>query len=419
MSQSATVAVPVNKLVRITQSLTFFSDWALPELKSVASCCQTLECKAPTRIIKLNGLEPYAYFLVQGSVTLKGARGEVRTISVGEPDAGYPIAHQRPSPYEVIAAKGSELLRIEGSKLRSHQAQHKPARFFSEQEVEGLEWINHPLVNRLIQQARNGNLALPAMPGIALRVRKALEKDDFRLEEIATIISADPAIVARLLNVANSVFYRCDRPCDSVKAALQRLGVSKALQIVMSLATRDLFVVKNLKLKELTIRSWRHALDIASLCAVLARHTPGLQGETALLVGLLHEIGSLPLLRAAASYPDLLTQPETLQDMVSRLKPELSSMVLKQWGFESEYITAAQHQNDWFRDHEGEADYTDILIIAHMHALVGQRAELKLPRIDEVPAFQKLALGQLTPELSLSVLDEAKAQIQELKALLV
>ena len=156
---------------------------------------------------------------MKGSVTLESSRGDLRTINAGDPDAGYPISHVRPSPYEVIAAEGSELLRIEGSKLRSHQAQHKPARFFADEEVAGLEWIGHPLVNRLIQQARNGNLALPAMPGIALRVRKSLEKDDFRLEEIATIISADPAIVARLLNVANSVFYRCDRSCDSVKAA--------------------------------------------------------------------------------------------------------------------------------------------------------------------------------------------------------
>ena len=138
MSQSAMVAVPVNTLCRITQSLAFFSDWTVPELKSVASCCQTLKCTSPTRIIKLNGLEPYAYFLVKGSVTLETARGDVRTIHANDADAGYPIAHIRPSPYEVIAAQGSELLRIEGSKLRSHQAQHKPARLFAEEEVIGL-----------------------------------------------------------------------------------------------------------------------------------------------------------------------------------------------------------------------------------------------------------------------------------------
>jgi hypothetical protein len=58
------------------------------------------------------------------------------------------------------------------------------------------------------------------------------------------------------------------------------------------------------------------------------------------------------------------------------------------------------------------------LQIAHLHGLVQQRSELQLPRIDEIPAFHKLALGQLTPHLSLQVLEEARQQIDELKSLL-
>lgn len=418
MSQTSAVSVPPSTLCRMTQGLAYFNDWSVPEIRSIAPCSRLIKLTTAARIMKLNGLEPFAYFLVKGAVMVESPAGESRTIAVGDPDAGYPIAHVRPCPYDVMATEGSELLRIEASKLRSHEVQRKPARLFAEDEVVGLDWIDHPLVSRLIQQARNGHLALPAMPGIALRVRKALENDDFRLQDIVAIISADPAIVARLLSVANSVLFRGHEPCESVKASLQRLGVNKAQQIVMSLATRDLFVVKDVKLKELMLRRWRHAIEIASLCAVLARLTPGLQSESALLVGLLHEIGALPLLRAAASYPDLLAQSHTLGDMLTRLTPELSAMVLEQWGFDPEFITAAQHQNHWFREHEGPADYTDVLILAHLHAMVRQRTELKLPRIDEVPAFHKLAEGQLTPDLSLQVLDEAKAQIQELKTLL-
>ena len=52
-------------------------------------------------------------------------------------------------------------------------------------------------------------------------------------------------------------------------------------------------------------------------------------------------------------------------------------------------------------------------------ALPVQPGTLKrLPRIDETPAFQKLGLGQLSPKLSLVVLDQAKAQIAELRSLL-
>jgi hypothetical protein len=38
--------------------------------------------------------------------------------------------------------------------------------------------------------------------------------------------------------------------------------------------------------------------------------------------------------------------------------------------------------------------------------------------MDEVPAFDKLALGQLSPRMSLAVIDEAKQEIDELRSMI-
>lgn len=37
----------------------------------------------------------------------------------------------------------------------------------------------------------------------------------------------------------------------------------------------------------------------------------------------------------------------------------------------------------------------------------------EIPKLDKVPAFSKLALGKLTPELSIQVLEQAKKQVRE------
>jgi hypothetical protein len=42
----------------------------------------------------------------------------------------------------------------------------------------------------------------------------------------------------------------------------------------------------------------------------------------------------------------------------------------------------------------------------------------RLPRLDLVPAFHKLALGKLTPRHSIQILDNAKDQIREMRELL-
>jgi HD-like signal output (HDOD) protein len=166
------------------------------------------------------------------------------------------------------------------------------------------------------------------------------------------------------------------------------------------------------------LRSWRHAIDIASLAGVLARLTPGLDGDRGLLVGLLHEIGALPILGLAAGFPDLADQPLVLDDILTALAPEVSAAVLAQWGMAEPFREAALQQSHWFRDHEGGPDYTDAVVVAHLHLMVRERSFHRLPRIDETPAFGKLAVGMLSPQLSLLVLDEARSQIQELKALL-
>lgn len=418
MNQASVVPIQVGSLRRLTRALPYFSDWSGSQLKSIETACRAVMVTTPTMLLQLNGLEPFAYFLLRGDVQLQDGAGTIRTLRAGETDAGFPLTRQKDRPLQLTALPGAELLRIETSKLRSHQVRRKPARYCIPDDAPDAPWRGHPLVVELIHQAETGSLALPAIPGIALRVQRALAKDATRTDEIVAIISADPAITARLLKVANSAFFGMHTQCETVKAALLRLGMEKSRNLVTSLLLRDLFSSRHAALKKLMLQRWRHAIDIAALCAVLARLTPGLQPERAMLVGLLHEIGALPIIRLAESHPDLLADSATLLDILTHLTPELSAMALEGWGFEPEFITAAQHQHQWFRDHEGTADYTDVLQIAHLHGLVHQRAELQLPRIDEIPAFHKLALGQLTPHLSLQVLEEARQQIDELKSLL-
>lgn len=421
MRQSAALPVHIGTLHRLVQTLPYFVDWTIPQLKVIVPACAVIRIAEPVLLQRCNGLEPFTYFLLKGSVHLSEADGSTRVIEAGDLDAGFPIAQLRPGRCDVEAQADAELLRVESSKLRSQQHRRNPRVYFAsvaEEETEA-NWRTLPLVRQLLQQGREGTLTLPAIPGIALRVRRTMAQENYRLEDITAIVTADPAIVARLLKVANSALFASHGHCDSVKSALSRLGALKTQQIVMSLLARDLFVAKHPVLKNLMLQRWRHAVDIAAICAVLARMTPGLQSERALLVGLLHEIGVLPILRMAEAYPDLVSDQAQLEQVLEHLTPELSAMIMEQWQFDEDFRTAALNQNQWFREHDGAADYTDILTIAHLHAHVRERVALQLPRIDETPAFEKLAMGKLTPNLSLFVLEEARAHIQELKTLLM
>jgi len=80
-------------------------------------------------------------------------------------------------------------------------------------------------------------------------------------------------------------------------------------------------------------------------------------------------------------------------------------------------IEVAKGAENWMRNDSPKADLADIINIAHLHNYIGTEKQKTVPMIDQVPAFTKLALGKLTPELSISVLKESNSQIEQIKSI--
>lgn len=410
-------ALQPGTLKRLLESHPFFADWDNERYKRIAPHTHLLELAPGSTLRSLGEISPFTSFLLQGELQLTADSGAQRTICAGDLDAGFPIANLRPSAYQVVTRQTSRLLQIESSRLKQPQPAPK-SRFLVTRKVQAGSWQSHPLVTELARALNSGTLQVPPLPGIAVKVRRAIAREDVAMADVATIISADPAIAGRLIAVANSAVFGAASSVDSVQGALVRMGLQRAQNIVISLATRNLYVARTPLIKDQLLRCWRHAIDIGSLAAVLGDLTPGLDEGVGMLIGLLHEIGAVPVLLAARDYPDLAQTPGVLADILEAMVPTISQKILKDWDFGEEFLGAAAEAESWWHEHEGDADYTDALIVAHLHALVKDREFKRLPRIDETPAFQKLALGQLGPALSLQVLDQAKAQIAELRSLL-
>jgi len=85
-------------------------------------------------------------------------------------------------------------------------------------------------VNELIQDLESGQLQLPTLPEVALRVRDVVDDEDANASQIAEIIAQDAALSARLIQVANLQSHiDTDHPLGQVDwggvSAFQRLGL--------------------------------------------------------------------------------------------------------------------------------------------------------------------------------------------------
>ncbi len=414
-----TLASPVRigTLLRVAGPLAYYRGWQTDDFRAIEPHAHIVAIESGDELLDVGQIDPYDYFLIEGALTLEAAGSRPRKLTAGELDAGFPVAHLRPSRYRVRAQTPCRLLRVEQSRVKRARS-GRPARFRVDETAVDGSFRQHQLVEDFMGELKAGRIQLPSLPRIAVKIRRAVAADDFDMGKLATIIGADPAIAARLIQVANSAVFRGESKVDSLKAALVRLGVERSQNMVTSLAMRGLYQADHAHIRDRMLKAWQHAVEIAATAAVLARLSPGLGEDRALLVGLVHEIGAVPLLKMAGDYLDLEETPGLIDEIVRALTPEVSRVILERWEFPKGFTEAALEASNWYYDSAGKPTYTDLIVVAHLHTLVRRREFEKLPRIDETPAFAKLAVGVLSPQLSLLVLDEARTKIQELRTLL-
>lgn len=265
---------------------------------------------------------------------------------------------------------------------------------------------------------QEGKCELPSMPDLAVRIGLAIDDPNTENEDIARIIQSDPALTARILSVVNSAAFGAIQQITDLNQAVARLGRQQIRSLVFSCIVKGLFRTDSKALQSRMRELWEHSCHVAAVSQALARHTPGLSPERAMLAGLVHDIGIIPILGEARNHPLLLNQLTLLDQAITNLRSEVGALALRQWQLEGDLSEIALHAEDWFRCSNALPTYVDVVQLAQLHTYIGTARMQELPRIDDIPAFHKLMVGGLTPRRSLAILDEADKEIQEVRRLL-
>lgn len=189
--------------------------------------------------------------------------------------------------------------------------------------------------NDLVADIRTNRVILPALPEIALKTRKLLEDRNVTTSQIARVIGADAVLTTRLLRVVNSPLYRTQDPIEDVRTAITRLGNSNVRSVVTSLAMEQLYQSKlasPLK-RKLLARNWEHSVHVAALSYIIADNYTPLNADEAMLAGLVHNIGELPILEYAELLPDIAADETALNRLLEVLHTRVGALVLGSWKF--------------------------------------------------------------------------------------
>lgn len=266
------------------------------------------------------------------------------------------------------------------------------------------------LLQRIIDDAKSGRLRLPSLPDVTAKVRAAVNDPRRSAGDVARVVQFDPALAARLIRIANSPLYRGARRFDNCHSAITRLGLATTRNLVVGLTLGHMFQARTATVRERLQRTWRHSCRVAAISSVLARLTPGADPDRALLAGLVHDIGVLPLLQYVESLPtdDSAVRIDTL---VARLAAPLGTFVLKTWQFDPDLAAIPGQVEDWGRDSGPRVDYGDIVQVAHVHSRFGVQDGHAGPSLPELKSFRKFNISRLGPGGSLELLEQSQQEI--------
>ena len=203
------------------------------------------------------------------------------------------------------------------------------------------------------------DIQLPSLPEVTLRALEACHQEE-SYRRISDIVSADTALVTRVLALANSALYGPTAQIRSIDQALLRLGTRRFHTLVLTAALRQILYELGADQWQQLRDFWRHSLTTALTARALATLTRYPEPNQAFMLGMLHNVGELIALK---------TPPGETQQFYFDHQSDIAAELVSSWGLGPMAVDAMRYQ---------QAMPTEIRDAGHLVKLISLATRLAL-----------------------------------------
>lgn len=154
--------------------------------------------------------------------------------------------------------------------------------------------LRQKLNNEELLSIVNGIDDLPSLPEIYIKLEEEINSENSSIDKLSNIISTDPMITAKILQLTNSAFFGLPNRISNITQALNFLGIKLIQSLVLSI---KLFrsIEPNSPYAKKYEEIWIHSNNVAFISKKIAQlnSLPKSDIEDSYLGGLLHDIGKL------------------------------------------------------------------------------------------------------------------------------
>lgn len=203
--------------------------------------------------------------------------------------------------------------------------------------------------------------SLPSLPALYQRIIEALRSPDASCKAVGEIVSQDPAMAAKVLQLVNSAFFGLPQRVSRPSQAVTLLGLDTIRALVLAVHVFTEFDQRQVNALSLDLW-WLHCLTVGTLAKRIAQTEVQDRKvwDDALLAGLLHNIGELVLVanlpeeyvavreRAAHGEVDVL---EAERQVFGATHAEIGAYLLGLWALPDPIVEAVAFHHQPSRSH--------------------------------------------------------------------
>jgi len=195
----------------------------------------------------------------------------------------------------------------------------------------------------------NGSFALP---DACFKIKSLMEDENSTIEDFANVISIDPSMTSRLLQIANSAIYSFPGEISTISRAITIIGTQAIYNMMLVDVAASAF--KHFSNQAIDLkRFWRMSVFCGLASKNLAIHAGIRDIERLFVAGLLQNFGELIV---AKTNPEIAQQgekysseklPWSLQkDLLGFTYTDVSAELLKIWQIPEKIILPIRHYNE-------------------------------------------------------------------------
>ncbi|MCL2875932.1 MAG: HDOD domain-containing protein [Betaproteobacteria bacterium] len=202
-------------------------------------------------------------------------------------------------------------------------------------------------------ELEEGHLNFPVLMEISLRLKQLADDPNSSLDDITAIVRTEPVLSAKVVRMANSILLNpYGAYITDVNSAVKRIGLVALRCLTFAVAAEQLIQDhRSTLLRNLATDLWRHSVDTASWAYAFAHHLRTVNPDTAMLTGMMVDIGQFLLLARIPKYPALESNIERFFEFMDVWKNPISRSVLEVFELPDDIVDALDDEtfsdNGW------------------------------------------------------------------------